>query len=92
MGPNVKKLVARRMSQLMIPPGGGFADGIKAIQTMDLPKVGREATAWVMEAIQAVKDAPGGGDYGDDEAIALAILEKCEERECKRRWGGGDGA
>ena len=58
----------------MIPPGTGknaLATGVAALMAPgNVGKVAREATAWVEAAIAAVKTAPGGDAYGDDEAIA----------------------
>ena len=74
MGPNEKKMVIRRMAQIMIPPDGGFADGIKALQG-DIVGVSRGASAWVKEVIQVVRSAPDC-PWKTDEEIAGAILER----------------
>lgn len=79
-GPNVKKLIAHRMSQQIVPPGGGLADAIGAmVEPGKLLAVSREATTWVEAAIQAVKSAPDCR-FEDDEAIAGEILSKISER------------
>ena len=78
-GPNVKKLIARKMSKDMVPDGGGLRDAVKALRTPgNLSKVAQEATKWVEAAIAVVKTAPDN-PYGDDnEAIAGAVLEGLE--------------
>lgn len=85
-GPNVKKLIAHRMSTIMIPPGGGFKDGVKALLDIDgLKKVGKEASAWVEEAIALVKQAPDNPYGDDDEAIAGEILRQVELKNARLR-------
>ena len=78
MGPNVKKLIVRRMSSQMIPRGGDVLDGFNALMSGDLPALARKAATWVEEAIAVVKTAPDNPYGDDDEAIALAILEKLQ--------------
>lgn len=63
----------------MIPDGGGFADGVKALQG-DLAARGREASAWVEQQIKAVKLAPDNPYGDDDERIAEEILRGIESR------------
>jgi len=80
-GPNVKKLIARRMSVLMVPAGGGPADAIRELTSAEnIAKRAREATAWARQAIAAVKTAPDNPYGGDDEAIAGEILRQVEAR------------
>ena len=74
MGPNEKRMVTCRMAQIMIPPDGSPADGIKALQG-DLVTVGRLASAWVKEAINVVRVSPDC-PWKTDEEIAGAILER----------------
>jgi hypothetical protein len=89
-GPNVKKLIAHKMSLIMVPPGCGdgkhAAAGVAIAALMapgNIGKVAREATAWVEAAIAAVKSAPDN-PYTDDEAIAGEILRQIELRmKCK---------
>ncbi len=85
-GPNVRKLIAHKMSLIMIPPGtvNGLATGIAALKAPgNVVKVAREATEWVMTALAAVKAAPGS-TYTDDEEIAGIILAEVEKRKAKR--------
>lgn len=75
MGPNEKKLIAKRAAKIMIPDGGDVLDGFDALTGGDLARITKEACEWVSEAIEAVKAAPDN-PYGDDnEAIAEAVLE-----------------
>ncbi len=90
-GPNVRKLISSKMSLLMIPPGKEYgkgealATGVAAlIKPGNIGAVAKEATAWVEAAIAAVKNAPGGEAYGDDEAIAGEILRQVAERKAKK--------
>ena len=76
-GPNVKKLITRRMAQLMVPDGGGLADGIRELASPgNIGERAREATVWVGEYLAAVKLAPDNPYGDDDEAIAEAILNE----------------
>jgi len=75
MGPNEKKLITRRMAQIMIPPNGDALDGFNALVHGNLPDIAREAIAWVRDAIETVKTAPDN-PYQTDEEIAGAILER----------------
>ena len=83
-GPNVRKLIAHRMSTLAIPPNGGLEDGIRFLQSEDrIVQAAKDATAWVKEAISVVKTAPDN-PYETDEKIAGEILKKIEEQRSKR--------
>jgi hypothetical protein len=88
-GPNVKRLIAHKMSLLLIPPGSGknaLGVGLAGLaKPGNLVAVAREATAWVEEALAVVKTAPDNPYGEDDEAIAGAILEGIEAR----KKGGG---
>ncbi|KKL17574.1 hypothetical protein LCGC14_2484200 [marine sediment metagenome] len=75
-GPNVKKLIIRKMSKDMVPDGGGLPDALVALATPgNLSKVAGEATKWVEAAIAVVKTAPDNPYGDDDEAIAEAVLK-----------------
>ena len=81
-GPNVKKLIVRRISMLAVPDGGGCADAIGWLTSPDsVSKTVREATEWVKEAIGVVKTAPDNSFGDDDEAIAGEILRQIEEKQ-----------
>lgn len=97
-GPNVKRLIAHKMSLLMIPPGTkkgqGLATGMAALMKPgNIQQVCKEATEWVEQAIDAVKACPDGGWWGDEnEAIAGELLRQIDEkrREHYRRQGLSD--
>lgn len=85
-GPNVKKLIIRKMVLDAIPPstpdGKGFETGIQFLLNKDrVLKTAKEATAWVEQALAAVKAAKNNPYGDDDELIAGAILKKIEEKE-----------
>ncbi len=84
IGPNVKRLIAHKMSLDAIPPGGGFAAGLDYLLSPDLGKRAGEAAQWVRQAIDLVKTAPGGDARGDDEAIAGELLRQIEDRRASR--------
>lgn len=80
-GPNVKKLIAHKMSIDAIPNGGGLGDGLKFL--MDKQRIiagAKAATEWVNQAISVVKTAPDNPWGDDDEAIAGEILRQVKER------------
>lgn len=80
-GPNVKRLIAHKMALLLVPKGGGLTGAIQELVTPgNIGKRAQEATAWVTEAIAAVKDAPNNPYGDDDEAIAGEILRLIDER------------
>lgn len=84
LGPNVKRLMAFKVSRDAIPSGGGFEDGIKALTTPGrMSELSRNALVWVDEAIAVMRTAHDN-PYGDDEEIiAGAILAEIEKRENK---------
>jgi hypothetical protein len=85
-GPSVKKLICRKMAQLMIPDGGGFADGLRELSDpSNIANRAREATSWVQQAINLVKSAPDNPYGGDDELIAGEILRQIEQRQAAKR-------
>jgi hypothetical protein len=80
-GPNVKRLIIRKMAIDMVPPGGGINDALATmIRPGGIEEHARSATAWVEAALAAVKAAPGNPFGGDDEAIAAEILRGVEAR------------
>jgi hypothetical protein len=85
-GPNVRKLIIERTSQLALEtpklpgetPAGRFMAGLIS---GDLARNMREATTWVAEALGILRRAPGSDLWlVDDEAIAGEILKGIEER------------
>ncbi len=82
-GPNVRKLIAHKMSLLMAPPGtdNQLGQALKfLIEPGKIVAVAREATQWVEAAIAVVRSAPDN-PYTTDEEIAGAILEKIEKQK-----------
>jgi len=87
MGPNIHKLIAHKVSLLLIPPGSqsGIAQIADALLTPGgLLTVTREATVWVEAALAAVRAAPDN-TYADAEAIAGEILRRVDERLAKQK-------
>ena len=83
-GKNVKKLIARKMSIDVIPPGGNFESGIKfLLNRQAIINAAKVATDWVRDVIQAVRQGAEPNKYkqADDEAIAAAILKRIEEND-----------
>ena len=85
IGPNVRRLIARKMALLAVPVGSGkesFARGLNVITNRDkFSATAHQAAAWVQAAIATMKTAPDNPYGDDDEAIAGAILEGIDERE-----------
>ena len=78
-GPNVKKLIAHKMSQDRVPAGGRLLDVVKFLSDKDRILSGaRKATEWVELAILAVRQAaePNPWKTADDETIAGEILRQ----------------
>lgn len=81
MGPNVKRLIAHRISTQAVPPGGGVSDALRAIVTPGkLGALAKEATTWVEDALAVVKSAPDNPFGDNDEAIAAELLRRIDER------------
>lgn len=83
-GPNVKKLIIRKMSTDAIPDGGGLEDGMRFLSDpQGISRAAKAATEWVSIAIRAVREATDPNPWRDasDEDIAGEILRKIEERK-----------
>lgn len=81
LGPNVKALMIRWASKLMVPDGGGINDALGHLTNPALLKEKmREALDKTMTAIDAVKAAPDNPFGNDDEAIAGEILQKIRSK------------
>lgn len=76
-GPKVRALIIHKFSRDAVPSGGGIADALGVLSSPEKLNGGmKQAEEWVMQSIQAVKDATDN-PYGDDnEAIATAIMEE----------------
>lgn len=75
--PNVRRLIAMRMSVLAIPAGGGIADGVRVLLSSEnLAKHTKEATAWAAEAIATVRRAAAPNPWAgsSDEEIAAELV------------------
>ena len=78
IGPNLKKLMIRKMARDAVPPGTGNPMGATIEAMKDPTSLMRRALAWCDEAVLAVRSAPDN-PYGDDEeVIAGAILARLE--------------
>jgi hypothetical protein len=88
IGPNVRRLIIRKMSLLVIPAGSGkdsLALGAEIFTDRNkFQSVALEASAFVQAAIDVMKTAPDNPYGDDDEAIAGAILKGIEERKAKQ--------
>jgi hypothetical protein len=81
IGPNVKKLIAARMSVLAIPPRSSnpLAAGIALLSNpAALASAGKQATAEILASIDAVKAAPDNTLGTDDEVIAAELLRRAD--------------
>lgn len=84
VGPNVKKLIAHKMSLDAVPRGGGFNDALGFLSDKDnITDGARRAKQWVQLAIVTLRQAaePNPWKDADDEAIAGEFLRKIEERQ-----------
>jgi hypothetical protein len=75
-------MISLRVSRTAALEGAGIADVIAFFR--DTPRLRAaigEATAWVAEAIAAIKAVPGNTFGDDDEAIAGEILRLVEEEK-----------
>lgn len=86
MGPNVRALVARKMSVDTVPNGcaDGFGEALKLFSDPAVLKARAvAATKWVAEAMEAVRATKGPNPFRDatDEEVAGEILRATIERE-----------
>ena len=87
-GPNVRKLIAHKVSLIAVPPGGGLKSAMGFLSDPDkIVSTIREATAWVEKAISIVRqaDEPNPWRNADDETIAGEILAGVEKLNRERR-------
>lgn len=77
IGPNMKKLIIRKMSNDAVPDGGGLQDGINFLRG-DIGAAFRKAEKEVREMIQIAMDA---GYPGSEEDAAGEVLKKIYEKE-----------
>jgi hypothetical protein len=84
LSPNLKRLIAHKMSHDAIPNGGGLADGIKFLSSKESIADGwREAVRWVDEAIRIIRAAKEPNPWRDasDEQIAGELLAQIEAKK-----------
>lgn len=84
IGPNVKRLIAHKMSLDAIPRGGGLNDALNYLSSKDnITESARRAKDWVRLAIRTLRQAaePNPWKDADDEAIAGEFLRKIDERQ-----------
>jgi hypothetical protein len=84
IGPNVRRLIARRMSIDAIPPGRGFVAGLEFLSSkQNITDAATRAKNWVRTAIRAVREArdPNPWRLSDDETIAGFLLQEIAKRE-----------
>jgi hypothetical protein len=85
MGPNVKRLVIRKMALIAVPPGSrgdSFAHAFHVLRSVEsLKATAREAAAWVKESLDRIKALPNNSLGDDDETIAGVMLSMIWSRE-----------
>ena len=84
VGPNVRRLIAHKMSLDAIPAGGGFADGLNFLSNKEnITKSAGIAKDWVRVALRAVREAaqPNPWALSSDEEIAGYLLGEIERRQ-----------
>lgn len=90
LGPNMKKLIAHKMSIDAIPSGGGVADALKFLTTPgSLGDGWKKAKDWVDAALTAIRSAEGLNPWKEahDETIAGYLLEQIEAKKRIRSNG-----
>ena len=83
LGPNMKKLIAHKMSRDAIPDGGGFTEGLRFLMTPGAMSRGwKEAVEWCDAAIVAVRQAaePNPWKNASEEDIAAELVRRIDER------------
>lgn len=84
MGPNVKKLIAYKMSRDAVPSGGGVADALGFLtDPKKMTEGAKKATTWVYQAILAVQCAADPNPYRhlSEEAVADVLLKAIEKKQ-----------
>lgn len=83
-GPNVKRLIIRKMGADAIAAGGGLTAGIKFLSSRESVMSGaRAATQWVEDVIKVVRLAAEPNPWKDasDDQIAAEILRQMESKK-----------
>lgn len=81
IGPNVRKLIARKAAFDAVPAGGNLGDFVDFINSGNFADSLKLAAQWVKEALRIFKTAPDNPFGDDNEAIAGYLLTKLEERD-----------
>lgn len=84
IGPNVRRLIAHKMSLDAIPKGGGFADGLNFLSKKEnITESAGRAKDWVRVALRAVREAaaPNPWALSTDEEIAGYLLDEIKKRQ-----------
>jgi hypothetical protein len=83
----LNKLIIHKMSIGAIPPGGGFADGVKFLSnSKNISNGFKDAKEWVNVAINTIRLAadPNPWKNSTDEEIAEEILRQINERRSRK--------
>ena len=89
LGPNVRRLIAHKMSLDAIPTGTKepLAEGANfLLDKQRLLSSAKAAAAWVKEAFKSIREAaePNPWKGADDETIASYLLDQIAERQRAR--------
>lgn len=80
LGPNMKRLLAFKVSRDAIPNGGGIAAGVAFLLDPQLvAETSRKALEWCDQAIAAVRATPDNPYGNNEENIAAAILNRIDQ-------------
>ena len=80
LGPNMKRLLAFKVSRDAIPNGGGVASGIAFLLNPEkMAETSRKALEWCDQAIAAVRATPDNPYGNNEEDIAAAILKRIDQ-------------
>ena len=85
-GPNVQRLIARKMALDAVPRGGGFDDALNFLSSKEnIAQGAGTAAAWVRIACDVVRGCaePNPWKESTDEEIAGYLLEQIEAKNSK---------
>lgn len=82
LGPNMKRLLAVCFARIAIPPGGGFADGMEALSSVERIKQNTlKALELADQAIAVMRTASDRTFSDDEEEIAGILMAELDKRE-----------
>lgn len=84
IGPNVRKLIAHKMSLDAVPAGGGFTSALNFLSRKEnIAASAKSAKDWVKAALRAVREArqPNPWALATDEEIAGYLLAEIDKRQ-----------